>query len=253
MAHASSDHLAQERLQAMQQGSETALPNLLHTHVGYDLDSACTVSTGPLRPHEIKWHLPDGHAAGARSAIELSQRLSQHSNQLARESCASSAPSSTTADSIHARPRGWLQRTQHGFWAGPVFMPNAWLTDKFDETRLPHAMAWSFYTSRLLTVSIPIVIMFISFIVSVADSNCRCAHPQVDCAAAARKLMSRRVSSITCFSHGNHHSCTEARSIQFVTQLMHPLRRFRAMCHRSSCCADGASAQRSPASGCHVI
>ena len=76
-----------------------------------------------------------------------------------------------------ATPEGWLQKTPSGYWVGSVFIPRAWLTDKFHEGRLDPAMLWTFYFSRILTAVIPILITFIALIVSVSKKGCECAHP----------------------------------------------------------------------------
>jgi hypothetical protein len=72
-------------------------------------------------------------------------------------------------------PEGWLQKTPNGFWVGSVFIPKAWLTDKFHEGRLDQAMLWTMYFSRVLTAAIPIAITFVALVVSVSKKGCECA------------------------------------------------------------------------------
>lgn len=76
-------------------------------------------------------------------------------------------------------PEGWLQKTPCGYWVGPVFIPRAWLTDKFPEARLDQSVLWTFYYSRLIMAAIPLLVVFIAFIVSVSVPTCKCAlsHP----------------------------------------------------------------------------
>jgi hypothetical protein len=71
-------------------------------------------------------------------------------------------------------PEGWLQKTPCGYWVGSVFIPRAWLTDKFHEARLDQAMLWTMYFSRALTAAIPIAITFVALVVSVSKKGCEC-------------------------------------------------------------------------------
>lgn len=89
----------------------------------------------------------------------------------------SSVPGTGYFPPSDAAPEGWLQKTPCGYWVGSVFIPRAWLTDKFQEDRLDPAMLWTFYFSRILTATIPIVITFVALIVSVSKKGCECASP----------------------------------------------------------------------------
>jgi hypothetical protein len=96
-------------------------------------------------------------------------------------------------------PEGWLQKTPCGYWVGPVFIPRAWLTDKFPEERLDQSVLWTFYYSRLIMAAIPVLVVFIAFIVSASVPTCKCepSHPPCTplCCCAFSPCLEPRIQS----------------------------------------------------------
>jgi hypothetical protein len=111
---------------------------------------------------------------GASASGHSFAAASGHSGALSRYSSSNASRASAHTPSMDA-PRGWVQQTPCGYWVGSVFIPCAWLTDKFDETRLDEAMMWTRYYSRIIMAAIPIFILFISYLASISET-CRCVR-----------------------------------------------------------------------------
>ena len=131
-------------------------------------DSLGTSKPGRSTGNEVKWH-----NAGQHSANGSKLRTSEAGGFTRFSSNSHASHSSHKIASIES-PTGWLQKTACGYWVGSVFIPCAWLTDKFARERLDQAMLWTFYYSRLIMLGVPIALLFVSWLVSVSRDECRC-------------------------------------------------------------------------------